>query len=396
MYKALTAPNYNIFDPAIRADPYGVYGALREEALVFQNPMLGMWMANGYDEVQQVLRDHAHLSSEWIGLGQLGDVLQAPTMLFSDPPVHERLRQVVAPMFTTRAVSTMADRITLVTEELLSDLRLGEPFDIVGQLAYPLPVIVIAEMLGVPPGDRDQFKEWSDTVIGFNGMADPENTERNRSVVEDLIAYLRAQIVFRTEHPGDDLISRLIAANESGTVSEAELLAACVLLLVAGNETTTNLLANMVLAFTRFPEQYEILSADRSLIANAVEEALRFDPPVQAVPRLATSEIEIGGVFIPAGHMVFAMNAGANRDPGVFENPDVFDIRRANASRNLSFGFGIHHCIGASLARLEARIMLELLLDRVEVFTLADPSADLGYGPNFFLRGLTDLKVIAR
>ncbi len=396
MPNALTTPNYNIFDPAIRADPYGVYGALREEAMVFQNPMLGMWMANGYDEVQQVLRDHAHLSSEWIGLGQLGEVLQAPTMLFSDPPTHERLRQVVAPMFTTRAVSTMTERIRLVTEELLGELRLAEPFDIVAQLAYPLPVIVIAEMLGVPPDDRDQFKEWSDAVIGFNGMADPENTERNRSVVEELIAYLRAQIVFRTEHPGDDLISRLIEANESGTVSEAELLAACVLLLVAGNETTTNLLANMVLAFTRFPEQYAILRGDRSLIANAVEEALRFDPPVQAVPRLATSEIEIGGVHIPAGHMVFAMNAGANRDPGVFENPDVFDIRRANASRNLSFGFGIHHCIGASLARLEARIMLELLLDRVESFTLAEPSADLGYGPNFFLRGLTDLKVVAR
>lgn len=396
MANAPTAPHYNIFDPSIRADPYRAYRALREEALVLQNPMLGMWMANGYDEVQHVLRDHVHLSSEWIGLGQLGDVLQAPTMLFSDPPTHERLRQVVAPMFTTRAVSTMADRITIVGAGLLDEFRLGEPFDVVGQLAYPLPVIVIAEMLGVPPADRDQFKEWSDAVIGFNGMADPENTERNRPVVEALVEYLRAQIVFRTAHPGDDLISRLVAANESGTVSEAELLAACVLLLVAGNETTTNLLANMVLAFTRNPEQYGILRDDRSLIANAVEEALRFDPPVQAVPRLATSEVEIDGVRIPAGHMVFAMNAGANRDPAVFENPDVFDIRRANASKNLSFGFGIHHCIGASLARLEARIVLEQLVDRFEGFALADPSGELSYGPNFFLRGLTDLKVVAR
>lgn len=392
----MTVSHYNIFDPAVRANPYGVYASLREEGAVFQNPMLGMWMANGYDDVQQVLRDYAHLSSEWIGLGELGEVLKAPTMLFSDPPTHERLRQVVAPMFTTRAVSAMSERITVVTSELLDGLRLGEPFDIVGELAYPLPVIVIAEMLGVPPGDRDRFKEWSDAVIGFNGMADPESTARNRLEVEALVYYLQEQIAYRTKHPGDDLISRLIAANESGTVSEAELLAACVLLLVAGNETTTNLLANMVLAFTRFPAQYRLVRENPSLIPNAVEEALRFDPPVQAVPRLAVKEVTIHGVVIPEGHMVFAMNAGANRDPSVFENPNVFDIARENASKHLSFGFGIHSCIGASLARIEARIMLELLVERVESFSLAAPDEDLQYGPNFFLRGLTDLKVVAR
>lgn len=392
----MTGTQYNIFDPAARANPYGIYAALREEAPVLQNPMLGMWMANGYDDVQQVLRDYAHLSSEWIGLGELGEVLKAPTMLFSDPPTHERLRQVVAPMFTTRAVSAMSERITAVTSGLLDELRLGEPFDIVGELAYPLPVIVIAEMLGVPPGDRDRFKEWSDAVIGFNGMADPESTARNRLEVEALVAYLQEQIAYRTKHPGDDLISRLIAANESGTVSEAELLAACVLLLIAGNETTTNLLANMVLAFTRFPEQYRLVREDPSLIPNAVEEALRFDPPVQAVPRLAIKEVTIHDVVIPEGHMVFAMNAGANRDPSVFENPNVFDVTRENASKHLSFGFGIHSCIGASLARIEARIMLELLVGRVESFSLADPDEDLSYGPNFFLRGLTDLKVVAR
>jgi cytochrome P450 len=385
---------YNIFDPSIRPDPYPVYRRLRDEHRVLANPVLGFWMVTGYEETVAALREPGVFSSGQIGIDPIRDVLRAPTMLFTDPPDHERLRSVVARAFSPKSVKDLAPRVREITDELLEPLASGSGYDAVADLAYPLPVIVIAEMLGVPAEDRDMFKRWSDAVIGFNALGDPEAQARAQRECQELYDYFSAVIAERRKRPGDDLVSRLVLANEDGTVTDDELLASCVLLLVAGNETTTNLISNALLALARHPDQWRRVVDDRSLIPNAVEEILRFDAPVQSSLRVTTEETSLGRATIPAGTMVLVMMAAANRDPGQFPDPDRFDVGRANAGRNIAFGHGIHHCIGAALARLEGRVVLERLAALAPKFALAAPGQPLEYGPSFFLRGPTELRLV--
>lgn len=383
--------NYNIFDPGLRADPYRTYRRLREQGPLIHNPALGFWMATSYDPCQAILRDPLTFSSARLGIDPIRDFLQAPTMLFSDPPDHERLRAPVQRAFTPRSVAALEPRARQVTNDLLSDWGGTGGFAVVDRLSYPLPVIVIAELLGIATEDREKFRRWSDAAVGFNGLGEgaPPLEE-----LGELRAYLERAIERASREPGDDLIHRLVAANEDGTMSDAELLASCVLLLVAGNETTTKLISNAVLQLARHPDQRRLLVDDPDLVAGAVEELLRFDGTVQSTFRIVTKETELEGVELVPGTMVLVMVASANRDPARFADPDSFDVTRGNAREHLGLGFGIHHCLGANLARLETRVAIEGLLDVAPDFVVDDPH--LEYGPNFFLRGLERLTITAR
>lgn len=384
----------NIFDPAIRPNPYPLYARFLEEGSVVRNPDLGFWMVNGYESVREVLLDPERFSNGLIGIDPVQQFLPAATMLFTDPPDHERLRAPVSQAFGPKSMRDLEPRAEEIAHELLKDIEPGKPFDVVETLAYPLPVIMIAEMLGVPPEDRDRFKTWSDAVVGFNAFGQGENVDQRREMVDELLAYLAAAVDRRRTEPSDDLIGRLVVANRDGKVTDDELLASCVLLLVAGNETTTHLIGNLFLALSRYPDQLDLLVQQPDLVSNAIEEALRFDPPVQAIPRVVHQDMELAGQRLAANEMVLVMNAGANRDPSQFAAPNQFDITRDNAARHLAFGWGIHHCIGASLARTEGRAALRALLQIGRSVRLADPEAPLEYGPNYFLRGLSKLQVV--
>lgn len=390
--------SYNIFDPAIRPGPYPLYARFLAEGPVVRNLDLGFWMISGYETAREALLDSEQFSNGLIGIDPVQQFLPAPTMLFTDPPDHERLRTPVAQAFGPAAMRDLVLRAEAIADDLLAQIEPGAPFDVVQTLAYPLPVIMIAEMLGVPPEDRDRFKRWSDAVVGFSalgeGGGDVGDVEQRRRMVDELLVYLAAAIEKRRSEPSDDLIGRLVAANRDGEVTDDELLASCVLLLVAGNETTTHLIGNLLLALAGWPEEMARLVEHPELVPNAIEETLRFDPPVQAIPRVVMRDTEMAGQRLAGSEMVLIMNAGANRDPAQFPDPDRYDITRENAARHLAFGWGIHHCMGASLARTEGQAALRALLRHGRSVRLADPDAPLEYGPNFFLRGLSTLQVI--
>lgn len=322
----------------------------------------GPTLVLGYEECVTALRDHTTFSSMVMGGmgrpdgGRRGFGL---TMLGADPPDHTRLRGLVSHAFTPRRIAMLEPRIAALADELLDAVVPAGSFDLMRNFAEPLPVTIIAEMLGIPIADRAEFKRWSDAVVsagdGQGGSA--------AGAVEELREYLRRALERRRTTPTDDLIGALMAAEEAGDrLSLEEALATCVLLLIAGNETTTNLIGNAVVALAEHDQLGEV-AADPSLLPGAIEETLRYAPPVLAVVRRALRDMELGGTRLPEGTFVFVVLAAANRDPAVFPEPERFDIRR-NPNRNIAFGHGIHFCLGAPLARLEARIGLEALLRR--------------------------------
>jgi cytochrome P450 len=314
----------------------------------------------------------------------------AQTMLTTDPPDHERLRRVVQVAFAPRSIAQMEERIRAVARQLLSGKR-GEVFDIVADFAAPLPTIVIAELLGVPPEDAAQFRIWSDSITGGDSMMQPASSN------EDAVAmrrYLLEQIARRETENTDDLIGRMVAANRDGSMTNDEVAAACVLLLIAGNETTMRLITNMTLALGRFADQQELVVDDRSRVAAAVEETLRFDSPVQLLFRATKSPVVVGDVELRTDSFLLTMLAAANRDPEAFPDPDVFDIERSG-NPHVSFGHGIHFCLGAQLARMEARVAFEELFEvmpRIEVVTRDD---ELEYPMMAMLRSPKSLLVRA-
>jgi cytochrome P450 len=393
----------NIFDPAVRPDPYPLYAALRENARVTHDTGLGIWFLFGYEECSQALRETERFSAERTPPGAEPPRTPGRTMLRSDPPDHTRIRNTVSRAFTPRAIAALEPRIQEIAEQLLADLASGRPFEVVGGLAVPLPVRIIAELLGVAPADWSQFRRWSEGVISVAGarrvsapgeVEDPDAREvATRSSLE-LRAYFGWVIEERRREPRDDLVSRLVAANEDGVLSADELMNACVLLLIAGNETTTNLVSNMALALARHPDQRRRLVEDPSLIPTAVEEVMRFDGPVHFTGRRTTDEVRLGERTIPAQSFVQVVLAAANRDPERFPDPDTFDAGRVDASAHLGFGRGIHYCLGAPQARLEARIACDLLLRLAPDFELAEQYRTLTYGPSASLRGLRELWIV--
>jgi unspecific monooxygenase len=387
---ALAILGFDPFHRAFRADPYAQYRRL-SAAGPLQHTPYGLWVTTSYELCQRVLRDprFGHRTS---GSGTWrGQPAPSGSFLTMDPPDHTRLRRLVSKAFTARLIERLRPRIEQVVQELLADAS-GE-VDLIRALAYPLPVILISELLGVPAQDRDRFKGWSDALA--RGL-DPDFllpaadiAERDQARLE-FAAYFQELSALRRSDPRDDLLSALVAVSDGGdALTEQELLATCILLLVAGHETTVNLIGNGALALLRHPDQLAWLRTHPEAVPAAIEELLRYDPPVQLTLRTALQDTELAGATIKRGELVLLLTGAANRDPTVFEDPDRLDLQRA-ASGHLSFGLGIHFCLGAPLARLEGEIALAALLRRD--ITLAD--GDLAYRDNLVLRGLARLPVI--
>jgi cytochrome P450 len=313
-------------------------------------------------------------------------------MLLSDPPYHTRLRKLVSKAFTAKAVEDMRPRIQAITNELLDAIDTSAEVDLMPSFCEPLPTIVIAEMLGVDPADRDDFKNWSDAgVMAFNPLLTPEERRLVNEASEALNAYFRRAIAERRERPRDDLLTSLVKAEEAGEqLTEEEIVTMCGLLLAAGNVTTTDLIGNGMLALLRNPSELRKLREDPALIKNAVEEMLRYDSPVTQSGRTPLEPYEIGGVSVEPGQSVTPVLAAANHDPEAHPEPHRFDISRKDVDHH-SFGGGVHYCLGAPLARAEAQIAVGTLVRRFPAIRQGESSIEWRRVPGF--RGLAKLPV---
>ena len=397
---------YNPWSPEAVANPYPMFKQLREQNPIQRMEVLDGFVLTRYDDVVRVLKDprfsadrrnaRTPLMAEALkAQEEMGPVANTQTMLSADPPEHTRLRGLVSKAFTPKVVDNMRVHIQDIVAGLLDEVQAKGSMDLIEDLAYPLPVIVIAEMLGVPPEERDTFKRWSDDLVanmGAPGMTpDPELMKRAQTSSNEMADYFRERIAERRKAPKEDLLSALIAAEERGEVlSEDEVLATCVLLLAAGNETTTNLIGNGMLALLRHPEQFQKLRDDASLTDTAVEELLRYDGPVQATARVANEDVDVGGQQVEKGQMVMCVIAAANRDPAHFDDPETLDIARKD-NKHIAFGFGIHFCIGAPLARIEGQAAISALMQRMPNLRLENDEP--AWNGNFILRGLRSLPV---
>ena len=388
---------FNIWDPEFRANPYPYYGPLLAGPPPILNlgPMTFALVAR-YADVTAGLRDHEHLSSvqpppppDQVYEGRFKG---GRNVLGSDPPQHSRLRRLVARDFTPRRIRELEPRIREIAKQQLDEVEAKGSFDVMADLANVLPVTVIAEMLGVPPELNAKFKHWSDTLIsgGNNAPGTPPSPQMVQTV-DEIGDYFTTEIEKRRHTPGPDLVSALVAAHDEGDVmSSADLLSFVLLLLIAGNETTTNLIGNGTLALGGHPDQFETLKHNPEMIARAIEEMLRYDGPVQSTVRFTRHPVQLGGTEIPAEAFVLMILAAANRDPAQFKDPEKFDITR-EPNDHLAFGEGIHFCIGAPLARLEARIAFEAMFERFPRLRLNDPAMKPKYKGSYFLRGLESL-----
>jgi cytochrome P450 len=338
-------------------NPFHWYSNMRATDPVHYYEQYGIWQVFRYDDVQRVLSDYVTFSSSLRGPSQ--DPLST-SLISMDPPRHRQLRNIVTQAFTPRGVARLSERITTIVTELLDNVVANGRMDIIDDLSYPLPVIVIAEMLGIPQEDRERFKLWSDAIV--SGGMSPGDTNPQ----QEMGAYFLNMIEQRRRDPEEDLISALLAAQIDGVhLDQRELLGFCILLLVAGNETTTNLIGNALLCFDEQPATMDQLRAEPDLIPSAIEEVLRYRSPVQMMYRRSLTDVTLGDQTIHAGQMIMAQIGAANRDEAQFPNADTFDIRRT-PNRHIAFGHGIHFCLGAPLARLEAKIALTLLLERLQ------------------------------
>ena len=393
---------FNPLSTTLLENPYPGYRELRSRDPVHFSRLARGWILSRYEDVALVLRDprfsversRAFSGPEGSeppdGFGIFFETLSR-SILFEDPPDHTRLRSLVSKAFTPRAVEALRSRIQELVDGLLDCAAERGRMDVVPDLAIPLPVLVIAEMLGVPPEDRGLFKRWSgDVAAGLEPVFDRAVMVRADQTTREIIEYFRAVIRRRRLNPGEDLVSRLVAAEEAGDrLDEAEMLAFCLLLLVAGNETTTNLIGNGLLALMRHPDQLRRLEQDPGLAESAVEELLRFDSPVQLTGRVALEDLEIGGKRIARNEFVIPLTGAANHDPAQFSNPERLDIGRQE-NRHLAFGLGIHFCLGAPLARAEGQIVFRTLAERMPKIMLNGPPR---WRRTMTLRGLQSLPV---
>lgn len=396
----------SMFSAEMRRNPFPYYEHLRTHQPVFYLDPPGVWSVFCYDDVKQVLSDHARFSSVYgpsqaaaaASTQSAGEQARSGSVLITtDPPRHTDLRALVNRAFTPRAVAALEPRIEAIAHELLDTVCASGQIDVVGDFAYPLPVIVIAELLGIPPQDRDQFKYWSDeVVVSADRMVGGGGGESgSKDVHEEMNTYFAGIIEERKMNPQDDLISALLQAQEGGQkLSEADILSLCWLLLVAGNETTTNLIGNAVRTLLETPDELARLRENPALLPGAIEETLRYRSPVQAMFRRAVEDVTIRGQLIPANSHVVAFIGSANRDGQKFADPDRFDVTRT-PNPHIAFGHGIHFCLGAPLARLEARVALTALLERCSDWKL-DEQADLQPARGFIVHGVTELPMSFR
>ena len=382
--------SFDLTSDRVLADPYPTYRLLREKDPIHRMRLVDGWAVTRYEDVEQILLDHQRFSNWGAGAGDR-IYTRDRSMLDLDPPDHTRLRSLVSKAFTPRSVTALKPRIEEIVEELLDGVDGERQFDLIDSFAFPLPVIVIAEMLGVPAQDLEQFKEWSnDIVVSLEPVQTREQRERFRRSEQELYEYFEGIIEQRRQDPQDDLVSALLAAEEEGDrLSHGELLATLLLLLVAGNETTRNLIGNGMLALLRNPEELKRLKEQPELIDSAIDELLRYDSPVQLDGRTLVEDVEMGGKRMRAGQQVVAVVGAANRDPAAFTEPNRLDIGRQEKS-HISFGRGIHYCLGASLAKLEGQIAFACLLERFSAIRLA---AVPQQRKQVVLRGVEDLLV---
>jgi len=390
--------HFNPMDPEFIADPYPTYHRLRAEDPVHHSP-LGFWVLTRYEDVVAALRD-PRLVKEPIAAfvaARFGAAMPAMglSMLDRDPPDHTRLRGLVNKAFTPRVVEALRPHIQKIVDRLLARVEGAGTMDLIEEFAYPLPVTVICQMLGVPVEDRERFKQWGlDIARGLDAIllpADSDVARRSAAARRALAEYFRALIAERRAAPRGDMLSDLIAAEEAGDkLSEDELLATCILLLVAGHETTVNLIGNGTLALLRHPAQLRRLRENPGLIGSAVEELLRYDGPVQRTARIPSADVTFDGLTIGKGEMVMPFIGAADRDPAQFPDPDRLDITRTD-NRHIAFGWGIHFCLGAPLARVEGQIAISTLVQRLPKLALATDRPE--YRQSLTLRGLTTLPV---
>jgi cytochrome P450 PksS len=394
----------DIASAEFKADPFPIYARLRREAPVVEVPLpdgTTAFLVTRYDDVALVLKDERFVKNRFdvMSYEQLKKQPWVPkmflpllkNMLDLDPPDHTRLRGLVQEAFSPRLVNSMQARIAQLTSELLDGIQGRGRMDLIRDFALPIPTTIIAEMLGVPVKDRHKFHKWSSRLIAANSrhgifMAIPSTWM--------FLRYIRKMCAARRARPQDDLVSALVQAREDGgQLTDDELVAMIVLLIVAGHETTVNLIGSGMLALLTHPDQLERLRREPGLIKTAVEELLRFTSPVEtATERFAREDLTLAGVAIKKGEMVFAALASANRDESQFPNPDTVDIAR-QPNRHLAFGLGIHFCIGAPLARLEGQIAIGALVERLADLKLAVDPRSLRWRPGLVLRGLRSLPV---
>ncbi len=354
----------------VMADPYPTYAQMRQKDPVHRMRLMNGWALTRYKDCDAVLRDQVRFSNRVPN--EARDQTGLVSLIHQDPPDHTRLRALVSQAFTPRAIGKRYSAIEQTTEHFL-DVVAGQPcFDLVSTLSYPLPVTIIAGMMGIPPKDMDRFKVWSNEIaLTIEPFVRQDEVERVRCAAEELTEYFEGIIAVRRRQPQDDLISLLLAAEEEGSkLTHQELIHTLMLLLIAGNETTQNMISNGMLALLSNPDQLQRLRDNPDLMDSAVKELLRYDSPVQIDGRVVLEDMEIGGKQIRAGQMVLSLLGAVNRDPEVFENPDVLDIGR-KAKSHLSFGRGIHYCLGAPLAEMQGRIAFGALLRRFRSIRLA-------------------------
>ena len=400
------AIDYDPRRPECIADPFPIFARLRAEEPVHWNEVLGGWVLTRYHHVRQVLND-ARFSADRItpfrnhlapdARTQVSELLKMLGLwaVFNDPPEHTRRRALLNRAFTPRAVAGLRPLIATIVGRLLDRAARRGDMDLIRDFAYPLPASVIAAMIGVPVEDLDRFKQWSDDIATFVGsaLASPDKRERAERGMREIADYFRVMIDEHRRKPRGDILTALIMAQEGeARLSEDEIVASSVLLLFAGHETTTNLIGNGMLALLRHPDAQAALIADPGAAASAVEEMLRYDGPTQAMTRIAREPVELepGLPCIAADDRVFALLNAANRDGEVFPEPDRFDVRRGD-TRHISFGYGIHFCLGAPLARLEGEIAVRALMQRLEGLALADNAPE--WSDSFVLRGVKALPV---
>jgi cytochrome P450 len=397
------------FDPAWVEDPYAVYAELRRSNPLHRNA-LGFWVFTRHADCLSFLRDRRsssdgrkidentfrefRVTDAPLQEGPEAMLAEMAPFLFRDPPDHTRLRGLVQKAFTPRVVEGLRPRLEEICDGLLdAALERGE-VDLVADYAYPLPVQIIVEMLGVPAQDHEQFRVWSHALargLDPDFLLPPEAVQQRLGAILSFVQYFASLIEERRRQPGDDLLTRLIQAEEQGdALTQGELLSTCILLLVAGHETTVNLISGGALVLMERPDQLARVRDDPTVVRGAVEEMLRFVCPVQLTGRVALEDMEVGGARVAAGEFSMLLLGSANRDPDAFHDPDTFDVTRTD-NNHLGFGFGIHHCLGAPLARLEAQIALPALLRRApHIERISD---ELSYKENIVLRGLETLPV---
>jgi cytochrome P450 len=397
------------YDPAWVEDPYAVYSRLRQSNPVHRNP-LGFWVFTRHADCLALLRDRRSSSDGRnvdatafrevrpaelpLHEGPEAMLAEMAPFLFRDPPDHTRLRGLVQKAFTPRVVEGLRPRLEQICEDLLDDALACGEVDLVADYAYRVPVQIIVEMLGVPAQDHEQFRVWSHALargLDPDFLLPPEAVQQRLGAILSFVQYFATLIEERRRQPGDDLLTRLIQAEEQGdALTQAELLSTCILLLVAGHETTVNLISGGALALMERPGQLALVRDDPTVVRGAVEEMLRFVCPVQLTGRVALEDMEVAGAHLSKGEFSMVLIGSANRDPDAFDDPETFSVTRTD-NNHLGFGFGIHHCLGAPLARLEAQIAVPALLRRARRLELL--TDELTYKENIVLRGLESLPV---